>query len=415
MLDINFIRQNPEKVKEGCRNKNVDIYIDRFFEFDKQKREMFQEIEQLRHQRNLISEKKGLNEKEIERAKELKVSIKNLSEGAEKINKEFDNLISQIPNLTLDDVPKGKDEEDNVVVRKIGDIPKFDFKPKDHLELGENLDIIDVKRAAKVAGPRFGYLKREAVLLEFSLINFAFEFLLKKGFIPVIPPVMIKPEMMWGMGYFIKAPEEGFFIEKDKLYLIGTAEQSLGPMHSNEILDEKELPKRYFGFSTCFRREAGAYGKDTKGIFRVHQFDKIEMFSLCKPEDSIKEHQSFLKIEEELMTALKLPYRVVRICTGDMAFPTASQYDIEAWFPGQNKYRETHSTSNCTDFQARRLNIRYKDSREKKLEFVHTVNGTAFSQRALIAILENYQRKDGKINVPKVLQKYLGFKTIPRK
>lgn len=415
MLDINFIRQNPEKVKEGCRNKNVDIDIDRLLELDKQKREMLQEIEQLRHQRNLISEKKGLNEKEIERAKELKVSIKNLSEGAEKINKEFDNLISQIPNLTLDDVPKGKDEEDNVVVRKIGDIPKFDFKPKDHLELGENLDIIDVKRAAKVAGPRFGYLKREAVLLEFSLINFAFEFLLKKGFIPVIPPVMIKPEMMWGMGYFIKAPEEGFFIEKDKLYLIGTAEQSLGPMHSNEILDEKELPKRYFGFSTCFRREAGAYGKDTKGIFRVHQFDKIEMFSLCKPEDSIKEHQSFLKIEEELMTALKLPYRVVRICTGDMAFPTASQYDIEAWFPGQNKYRETHSTSNCTDFQARRLNIRYKDSREKKLEFVHTVNGTAFSQRALIAILENYQRKDGKINVPKVLQKYLGFKTIPRK
>jgi len=225
---------------------------------------------------------------------------------------------------------------------------------------------------------------------------------------------MIKPEMMWGMGYFIKAPEEGFFVEKDKLYLIGTAEQSLGPLHANEVFNELEKPKRYFGFSTCFRREAGAYGKDTRGIFRVHQFDKVEMFSFCKPEDSIEEHQFFLKIEEELMAALKLPYRVIRICTGDMAFPTASQYDIEAWFPGQNKYRETHSTSNCTDFQARRLNIRYRD-KFGKLNFVHTVNGTAFAMRPLIAILENYQRKDGKVDIPKVLQKYLGFKTIPKK
>ena len=415
MLDINFIRNNPEKVKQGCQNKNVDIDIPKLLELDKKKKEMLQEVEQLRHQRNLISEKKEPNKEEIGKAKELKEKIKKLKGELEKISKEFDNLIFQIPNLPLNDVPIGKDEEENVVVEKIGDIPKFDFKPKDHLEIGENLDLIDVKRASKVSGPRFGYLKKEAVLLEFSLINFAFEVLLKKEFTPVIPPAMIKPEMMWGMGYFIKAPDEGFFVEKDKLYLIGTAEHSLGPMHANEILNEKELPKRYFGFSTCFRREAGAYGKDTKGIFRVHQFDKIEMFSFCKPEDSQKEHQFFLKIEKELMDALKLPYRVVRICTGDMAFPTASQYDIETWFPGQNKYRETHSCSNCTDFQARRLDIRYRDKKSNKLNFVHTVNGTAFAMRPLIAILENYQRKDGRIDIPKVLQKYLGFKIIPRK
>ena len=414
MLDIKYIRENPEKVKEGCQKKNIDVDIDKLLELDKKKREMLESIEKLRHQRNLISEKRESNKEEIEMAKELKEKIKELKEESEKINKDFDNLIFQIPNLPLDDVPVGKDEGDNVVVREVGNIPKFDFKPKDHLEIGENLDIIDVKRAGKVSGPRFGYLKREAVLLEFSLINLAFEVLLKKGFIPVIPPAMIKPEMMWGMGYFIKAPEEGFFVEKDKLYLIGTAEQSLGPLHANEVFNELEKPKRYFGFSTCFRREAGAYGKDTRGIFRVHQFDKVEMFSFCKPEDSIEEHQFFLKIEEELMAALKLPYRVIRICTGDMAFPTASQYDIEAWFPGQNKYRETHSTSNCTDFQARRLNIRYRD-KFGKLNFVHTVNGTAFAMRPLIAILENYQRKDGKVDIPKVLQKYLGFKTIPKK
>jgi len=414
MLDIKYIRENPEKVKEGCQKKNIDVDIDKLLELDKKKREMLESIEKLRHQRNLISEKRESNKEEIEMAKELKEKIKELKEESEKINKDFDNLIFQIPNLPLDDVPVGKDEGDNVVVREVGNIPKFDFKPKDHLEIGENLDIIDVKRAGKVSGPRFGYLKREAVLLEFSLINLAFEVLLKKGFIPVLPPAMIKPEMMWGMGYFIKAPEEGFFVEKDKLYLIGTAEQSLGPLHANEVFNELEKPKRYFGFSTCFRREAGAYGKDTRGIFRVHQFDKVEMFSFCKPEDSIEEHQFFLKIEEELMAALKLPYRVIRICTGDMAFPTASQYDIEAWFPGQNKYRETHSTSNCTDFQARRLNIRYRD-KFGKLNFVHTVNGTAFAMRPLIAILENYQRKDGKVDIPKVLQKYLGFKTIPKK
>ena len=222
---------------------------------------------------------------------------------------------------------------------------------------------------------------------------------------------MIKPEMMKAMGYVERGGEEIYYLPKDDLYLVGTSEQSIGPMHAGEILEEKDLPKRYVAFSTCFRREAGSYGKDTKGILRVHQFDKVEMFSICKPEDSLKEHKLLLSLEEELMQKLKIPYRVIDICTGDLGDPAAAKFDIEAWMPGQNEYRETHSTSNCTDFQARRLNIRYK-SRDGKLNFVHTLNGTAFSQRPILAIIENNQQKDGSIKVPRVLQKYVGFKEI---
>ncbi|GAI43094.1 unnamed protein product, partial [marine sediment metagenome] len=244
-------------------------------------------------------------------------------------------------------------------------------------------------------------------------INLAFENLTKQGFIPVIPPVMIKPEMARGMGYPEQFDgEEAYYLEKDDLYLVGTSEQSMGAMRADEIFNEKDLPRRYVGFSTCFRREAGSYGKDTKGIFRVHQFDKVEMFSFSKPEESKKEHQFFLKIEENLMQRLSIPYRVVQISTGDLGFPTAAKYDIEAWLPGQNQYRETHSTSSCTDFQARRLNIRYK-TKQGKLDFVHTLNGTALAiGRTLIAIIENYQQKDGSIIVPQALQKYTNFKVI---
>ena len=236
-----------------------------------------------------------------------------------------------------------------------------------------------------------------------------------RGFVPILPPVMIKAEMMEKMGYLAKEEEkERYFTEGDNLCLIGTAEQSMGPMHTNEVFKEQELPKRYLGFSTCFRREAGSYGKDTRGILRVHQFDKIEMFSFCKPKDSEREHQFFLRLEEELMKKLVLPYQVIQICTGDMAFPTANQYDIETWIPSQKRYRETHSTSNCTDFQARRLNIRYKDE-DNKLNFVHMVNGTAVAiGRILIGIFENYQQKDGSIRIPKVLQKYIGKDVIKR-
>jgi seryl-tRNA synthetase len=263
-----------------------------------------------------------------------------------------------------------------------------------------------------VAGSRFGYLKREFVLIEFALIKLAFDFLTKKGFIPLLPPVLLKPEMARGTGYLEgRDIEEAYFIPKDNLFLVGTSEQSILTMHAGEIFQIEELPKRYVAFSTCFRREAGSWGKDTKGIFRVHQFDKVEMFSFTKKEDSEKEHLYFLSLEEELMQALNLPYRVVQVCTGELGFPAAAKYDIETWFPSQNKYRETHSTSNCTDFQARRLNIRYRD-KNGKLEFVHTINGTVFSQRPILAILENYQQKDGSVKIPKILQRYLSFQEI---
>ena len=419
MLDIKFIRENPNKVKNACKNKRVKVDVDRLLKIDKEKRGIQTKLEKIFAQKNKAS-------KEISKAKDKKAKNKiilemkkidkkgdKLKEGLKKFDKEFEDLMYQVPNVPLDDVPVGKDEKDNVVVREVGKKIKFDFKPKDYLEIAEKYDLIDVKRAAKVSGTRFGYLKNEAVLLEFALINFTFENLIKKSFIPVIPPVMIKSEKIRGMGYLEQADiEEAYHLPKDDLFLAGTAEQSIGTMHADEIFEEKNLPKRYLGFSSCFRREAGSYGKDTKGILRVHQFDKMEMFSFCKPENSIKEHKFLLETEEKLMQLLKIPYRVLRICTGDLARPSAASYDIESWIPSQNRYRETHSTSNCTDFQARRLNIRYRD-KNNKLNFVYTLNGTAFAiGRTLIAIIENYQQKDGSIKVPEALQKYVGFKVI---
>ena len=406
MLDIKFIRQNSNKVKEGCRKKQVKVDIDKVLELDKKRRNYLKEVEALRF------EQKKLGKDKIERARKVKVKIKRIEPQLKKTESEFNKLMKQIPNLPQDDVPEGKGESENVVLREVGRKPKFDFKFKDYLEISQKLDLIDIKRAAKVSGSRFGFLKNEAVILEFALINFLFEELLKEGFIPIIPPVLIKPEMMEAMGYLERQKEEIYFIEKDNLYLVGTSEQIMGPMHSGEILREKELPKRYIGFSSCFRREAGSYGKDTRGILRVHQFDKVEMFSFTKPEQSVKEHKFLLSLEERLMKALKIPHRVIQMCTGDLGDPAASKYDIEAWIPSEGRYRETHSTSNCTDFQAKRLNIRYKD-KKGNLGFVHTLNGTAFAiGRTLIAIIENYQQKDGSIKVPQVLQKYTNFKKI---
>ena len=423
MLDIKFIRNNPDLVKKGCQKKGVEVDIDGLLEIDKKRLETLQALEEIRAQKNKANKEiqKAKDEKEknkiILKMQELDKNNDRLEKTLKTLNVEFNNLMLQIPNLPLDDVPIGKDESENVVLREVGVVsprPKFDFKPRDYLEIADNLDLIDTERAAKVSGTRFGILKREAVLLKFALRNFTSEILIKEGFIPIDPAVMIKPEMMQGMGYVERGREEIYYLKNDNLCLIGTAEQAIGPIHANEIFEEKDLPKRYFAFTPCFRREAGSYGKDTRGIFRVHQFDKIEMFSFCRPEDSKKEHQFFLETEEKLMQALKIPYRVVQMCTGDLGDPAAAKYDIEAWFSSQNRYRETHSTSNCTDFQARRLNIRYK-RKDGKLDFVHTVNGTAFAiGRAIIAILENYQQKDGSILVPEVLQKFLPFKIIKR-
>ncbi len=418
MLDIKFIRENPQKVKQGAAKKQIKIDIDQLLLQDKKKREILGELERLRAEQNKISDKVGKEKnksnkkKLINQAQKIREKTKILEAKLKKVSEKFDELMRKIPNLPLDGVPAGKDDSDNKVLRKVGDLPKFDFKPKDHLDLGEALDLIDVKRAGKTSGSRFGFLKKEAAQLQFALINFGLEILLKHGFVLVIPPVMLKPEMMEGMGYVERGGEEIYFLKKDNLYLIGTSEQIIGPMHSNEVLDKSELPKRYVGFSTCFRREAGSYGKDTRGILRVHQFDKLEMFTFTHPDKSKEEHELMLSIEEEFVQALKLPYQVINICAGDLGDSAAKKYDIEVWMPGQNEYRETHSTSNCTDFQARRLNIRFKN-KKGKLEFVHMLNGTALAMgRMIIAIMENYQQKDGSIIIPDVLQKYMGIKKI---
>lgn len=415
MLDINFIRENPEKVKAACQKKQVKVDVDKILELDKQKRELIFSLEGLKAEQNKLSKGKH-DEASIAKAKELKEKFKaqepKLKEAEDKLN----ILLLQLPNIPFDDVPVGEDESGNVIVRQVEKPPKFGFQALDYMQLGEKLDLIDTDRAAKVAGTRFGYLKGALPLLEFALIKLAMDAATKEGFTPVIPPVMLKDEMARGTGYFEATDEkEAYFLPEDKMYLAGTSEQPMIAMYANEIFEEKDLPKRYVAFSTCFRREAGSYGKDTKGILRVHQFDKIEMISFCKPEDSKKEHQLLLSLEEKFMKALNLPYHVLNICTADLGRPAAAKYDIEAWIPSENKYRETHSTSNCTDFQARRLNIRYR-AKDGKLNFVHTLNGTAFAMpRTFIAIMENFQQKDGSIKVPKALQKYAGLKAIKEK
>ncbi len=460
MLDIKVIRNNPEKIKKACQDKQVEVDIDRLLKIDQERRKTIKGLEELRAEQNKISKKvAGLKSEEkqrlITKAKQLVERIEKMDAGLNKLESDFNKIMLLIPNPALPDVKIGKDESENEVLSPWDKIPKFSFKPKDHLEIGQDLDLIDVERASKVSGARFSYLKNEAALLECAIVQFAFDFLrnsentkkainnqprskapkenkfptgqasLLRGrqltisnrpFIPIIPPVMLKKEMAQGTGYFEATDEvEAYFIPKDKLYLVGTSEQSILTMHADEVFKEEDLPRRYLGFSTCFRREAGSYGKDTKGIFRVHQFDKVEMFSFCLPEKSIEEHRFILSIEEKLVQVLKIPYRVVKMCTGDLGAPAVSKYDIECWLPGQNKYRETHSTSNCTDFQARRLNIRFRH-KQGKLEFVHTLNGTAFAiGRILIAILENYQQKDGSVKIPKVLQKYIGINKITKK
>ncbi len=412
MIDIKLLRENPEVVKQALKKREVDLDIDKLLELDKQKREMIQEVENLRSQRNEISAQKG-KPADLEKAKQIKQELKKKEKDLENIEKEFGSLFILIPNILLDDVPIGKSEKDNKVIREWGKPKKFDFKIKDHLEIGKTLDLIDFERAVKISGARFGILKNQAVLLEFALIQFAFDTLLKKGFSLIVPPTLLKTEMMKGMGYLDTEEdrEERYFLEKDGLYLTGTGEQMVGPMYQGETFESKDLPKRFVAFSSCFREEAGSYGKDTKGIFRVHQFDKVEMFSFTKPKDSPKEHLYLLDLQEKLMQELEIPHRVVHLCSTDICRASASTYDIESWIPSQDKFRETHSTSNCTSFQARRLKIKYREG--DKTNFVHTLNGTAFAVgRTIIAILENYQQKDGSILIPKVLEKYLGFKYI---
>jgi seryl-tRNA synthetase len=412
MLDINFIREKKNEVKKGLSKKGYDPKIvDRVLKVDETRRQLMAEVDKWRQARNKL--KKGQQKK----GKEIKEMLRRLEPDLKAVEEEFQNLLAEIPNLPADDVPEGKDESENVEIKKWGKPKKFSFQLKDYQVLGELLNVIDVKAASKVSGTRFGYLKNEAVQLEFALVQLAIETLTKEGFIPVIPPIMIKDEMMKGMGYLEHGGEDqAYRLDKDKLYLVGTAEQSIGPMHASEVLEAKDLPRRYLGFSTCLRREAGTYGKDTKGIFRVHQFDKMEMFSFIKPQKDgdKKENEYLLSLEEKLVKLLEIPYQITQMCAGDLGHPAARKFDVNCWFPAEKRYRETHSVSTTTDFQTRRLNIKYRE--KGKTDYVHTLNGTAFAiGRTILAILENYQQKDGSVKVPKVLQKYTGFKKISPK
>jgi seryl-tRNA synthetase len=408
MLDVSLIRENSEEVKRKLASKKIDPQVvDHFVVLDNSWREMREKMDKMRAKLNALSK-----ERNIEAAKSVKEGIKKLEEELAGVEREREVFLSNLPNLPAAGWLEGKGEEDNKVLREVGEKPRFDFEVKDYLTLGEELGIIDVERAAKVSGSRFGYLMGAGAFLEMALAQFAFSHLVKRGFIPVIPPVMIKPDVYRGMGRLQGGQEEErYYLQNDDLYLVGSSEHTIGPIHMNEVFKPEELPRRYVGFSTCFRREAGSYGKDTRGILRVHQFDKIEMFSFTKPEDSKQEHQFLLKTQEELMGALGLHYRVVQICTGDMGFTDAAQYDIETWLPGQGKYRETNSCSNTTDFQARGINVKYKNG--KKAEFVHMLNATGYAMgRIIIAIIENYQTPDGEVIVPEVLRPYLGLEKI---
>ncbi len=412
MLSLEFVRENLDLVRENCRHRGVDLNFDDFSATEDKRRKIIKKVDDLKHRRNEISREKNPAPEIVAQGQELKRQIKKEEAGLKVQEEKLAEFMVQVPNILLPSVPIGESETDNVILRKEGEVPKFDFQPKSYLDLGEALDLIDISRATKVAGSRFSYLKNELVLIQFALLDLAFGIAQEAGFQPVLPPVMIKPELMERMGYTALAESNIYLIEKDNLNLVGTSEQSLGVMHQDEILED--LPRRYIGYSTCFRREAGTYGRDLKGILRVHQFDKAELFSFCRPEESAKEHELFVEIEEKIMRKLELPYQVVALSSADLAKPSAATIDIETWLPSEQKYRETHSSSNCTDYQARGLNVRYRSERGK-MDYVHTLNGTAVAMgRILAAILENYQLSDGSVAVPKALQNYLGLKKISR-
>jgi len=409
MLDIKKIRENPGFFRKATADKKRDPkLVDEVLRFDEKKRQVLQKVEVLRAERN------KLGKKDVERGKEIKTELEGLESQLEELDKKLSEVLWRLPNPASSDVLVGKDESGNVEVRKFGNITNFDFPVKAHFELGESLDLIDTQRAGKVSGTRFGYLKNEGVLLELALLNYGFKTLMAKGFTPIFPPVMIQKDVMSALGYNNYGWEETYILPEDNLCLVATAEQAIVPYFKDEILKEEDLPKRFVGYSSAFRREAGSYGKDTKGILRVHQFNKLEMVSFVRPEESEKEHQLLVEIEEELIQTLKIPYRVVKMCTGDLGDPAAAKFDIEAWFPSERKYRETHSCSNCTDYQARRLNIRFRRKSEEA-KFIHILNGTAFSERPILAILENYQNADGSVTVPEILRGYVGKdKILPK-
>jgi seryl-tRNA synthetase len=418
MIDIKYLLQNPEEIIENNRHRSADIDISIVQSLAKDKTTSLQKVEELRRQMNENAEttrKASPDQKEtfVQEGRNLKDQVKEAEEHLVQLESMLETEIKKYPNLLRADVPVGKDSDSNEVIRTVNEPTKFNFPIKDHLELGEKLGIIDVERAGKVSGSRFTYIKGDAALLELALINYTINTLVKENFIPVFPPHIISTQAMAAMGYLEHGGEEEIYhLKNDDSVLIGTSEQSIGPMHMDEILPLEKLPLRYAGFSPCYRREAGSHGRDVRGILRMHQFDKIEMFSYIEPEKSDQEHEFLLSMEEKLMKGLGLPYRVMKLCSSDLGRPSARTYDIETWVPSQNLYRETHSTSNTTDYQTRRLKIRYKTAAGKN-ELVHALNGTAFAiGRIMIAILENNQQADGSIIVPEVLRPWMGKEKI---
>lgn len=420
MLDIKFIREHPEAVKEALTKRNMDFDVEALLALDEKRRQKIKEVDDLRARQNEFAEEIGKlsggeREKKIGESRELKTRLGESEVGLATLEEEFSGLIQMLPNIHDPEAPIGKGEADNKVMREVGARPEFDFKPKDHVELGESLDIVDFERAAKTAGSGFVYLKNEGVLLELSVVRYALDFLRRKGFILALTPDLARKRFYLGTGYQPAGPEaQTYEIAESDLGLIATAEVTLAGLHADEILDLKRLPLRYAGYSHCFRQEGGAYGKYSRGLYRLHQFTKVEMFVYATPEGSKRMHLELLALEEELWHGLGIPYRVVEMCTGDLGAQASRKFDLEAWMPGRGDWGEITSTSNTTDYQARNLNIRYR-TKEGDTAIVHTLNGTAVAtSRAIIAILENYQQEDGSVWVPEALQGYMSMVEIRR-
>ncbi len=417
MLDLQFVRENPEKIKQNNKIRKADVDVDHILALDEKRRDIITQVDAKRAELKAGSKTKPTPE-QIAQLKSLGEEIKELEEKNKPIEEELNGLLLQLPNMTHESVPEGVDETGNVVVQTWGEKPTFDFEVKDHAQLGLDLDLIDVERGAKVSGSRFWYLKGDLVLLQFAIVQYAMHFMMQKGFVPMLPPMLVRERAMFGTGFFPAEKNEIYQVnaDDDQLYLIGTAEVPLASYHADETVDLSKGPLKYFGYSSCFRREAGTYGKDTSGIIRGHQFDKVEMFVFATEKDTWDMHEEMRAISESFWQSLNIPYQILNMCSGDIGSPNAKKYDLEGWFPGQNQYRELASCSNDTEYQSRRLNIKYRDGAGKS-QYVHTLNNTVCALgRTMIAIMENYQQADGSITVPDVLQQWMGGqKSIEKK
>ena len=416
MIDSKLLKQNPEIITDTLNKRKVEFPINDLISLDGRRRQLIAEIQHIKHEKNTLSysiaskKKENANtSQEISKMKDIDNRILSLEEEKMSVESRFNLLMRNLPNIIHQSVPIGNNENDNVVIKHCGIIKNFEFSPRDHIEIATSLDLVDIERAAKISGARFYFLKKELVRMNYALIHFAIDFLSDKGYVLAQPPYMIRRNAMEGA--VILEDFEGviYKINGEDLYMIGTSEHALASMHMDEILNGKLLPIKYAGISTCFRKEAGAHGKDMKGIFRVHQFEKVEQFVYSRPDDSWEEHDKMLSITEEFYEKIGIPYRTVLLCSADLGKISAKTYDIEAWMPGQRAYREIVSCSNCTDYQARRLRIRFKDKTNEETRLVHTLNSTLVAtERTMVSIMENYQTLNGDIEVPDILRKYMG-------